>query len=550
MKQLLALLPVAVIVFSCQQEPPAQTIRQYEPFEIVLQSAADYANPYTDVSLSATFISDQGDTLHRPGFWDGDHRWKVRFASPSASARWSYRTVASNAADTGLHGKTGKLICKAGNQTNALRSHGPLQISPGKRNLVHHDGTPFFLVGDTPWALPFRATYDHARIYAAKRKQQGFNAALLMTVQPDTKAEGPDARATELGFARGFDDLSDGHINQLRPEYFAYLDSMTNTLLEHGIVPVYQPIFHGFGWKGLGVLGNKIVAEEYVRYCRYLLARYGAQPAIWLIAADHDGNDPGVREAGEMLEREDAYRQPVGIHYNPCDDFVAEWAVNDPDKHCMHYNKTSQEADWLDFQWAQTGHGTEHQYHKVRRMYDNLPTKAVANGEPTYEGMNDGQNGLGWWQGEEAWGQLFSGGTMGVVYGAAGLWQWKVSEDEAGWAAWATQLKSWRTTLNLKGAEYVGLVGKALEGVDLTDIERRTPPAGSDFPLLVKPGKTYLAWLPEGGMVTVEGIPENLTARWFNAKTGDFTPASGEDGQYECPGQGAWVLVVRLDRSN
>ncbi len=544
MKALLIFPLLAAIFFGCDSAPAGQTIRQYEPVEIVLTSTADYANPYTDVSLSAVFYSDQGDTLLRPGFWDGENRWKIRFASPSASTNWNYRTVASNVADTGLHGNTGHLVSTAGTTANSLRSHGPLQMSPGKRNLVHHDGTPFLLVGDTPWALPFRATYGQALIYAEKRAYQGFNAALLMTVQPDTKAKGPDARATDQGFARGFDDLSDGHLNQLRPEYFAYLDSTTNILLEHGIVPVYQPVFHGFGWKGLEVLGNKIEAEEYVRYCRYLLARYGAQPAIWLIAADHDGNDPGVREAGEMLEREDAYHQPAGIHYNPCDDFVAEWAVNDPSKHCLHYNRTFQEADWLDFQWAQTGHGTDHQYHKVRQMYDNLPTKAVANGEPTYEGMNDGQNGRGWWQGEEAWGQLFSGGTMGVVYGAAGLWQWKVSEEEAGWTAWATQPKSWRSAMNLEGAEYVGLVGKALEGVDLTDIERRSPPNGSNFPLLVKPGKTYLAWLPAGGAVTIEGIPAGLSARWFNAKTGTFSAAVPQAARYTCPGDGAWVLVV------
>jgi len=38
--------------------------------------------------------------------------------------------------------------------------------------------------------------------------------------------------------------------------------------------------------------------------------------------------------------------------------------------------------------------------------------KACLNGEPTYEGMNAGENGLGWWQGEEAWNQLLHGGTQ------------------------------------------------------------------------------------------------------------------------------------------
>lgn len=544
MIRILLLISLAVMMFNCGQENPAIIIQQYTVHEIILEAENDYDNPYTDVELSATFRDERGETVYRPAFWDGDNRWKIRFNSLSANTKWTYETKASNTEDKGLHGQIGSLQSEPYAGDNPLASHGPLKMSPGKRSVVHHDGTPFLLVGDTPWALPFRATYDHARIYAAKRAGQGFNAALLMTVQPDTKAEGPDARATDQGFARGFDDLKDGHLNQLRPDYFAYLDSTTNILLDHGIVPVYQPVFHGFGWKGLGVLGPKVVPEEYVRYCRYLLARYGAQPAIWLVSGDHDGKDPGVREAGQMLEQEDAYQQPTGLHYNPCDDFIAEWAKADTTKHCMHYNKSYQADDWLDFQWAQTGHGEEHQYHKVSRMYDNLPTKAVANGEPTYEGMNDGQNGRGWWQGEEAWGQLFSGGTMGVVYGAAALWQWKVSENEEGWTAWATQPKSWRTALNLEGAEHVGLMSKALDGVDLTDIQKLPPPAGLEFPLLVKTGKTYLAWLPEGGEVTMNELPNGMLQRWFNAKTGDFEPAVAEDAIFVSPDDSPWALII------
>jgi hypothetical protein len=544
MIRLILVLSLIVMILGCAQEEPPTTIQQYTVHEIVLEAEGQYDNPYTDIEVSALFKGDKGENIYRPAFWDGESRWKIRFSSLSPDTKWTYQTTASNTEDKGLQGQSGSLQSVPYTGDHPLISHGPLQMSSGKRSVVHHDGTPFFLIGDTPWALPFRAPYDHVRIYAGKRAQQGFNAALLMSVQPDMKAEGPAARATEQGFARGFDDLKDGHLNELRPDYFAYLDSTTNILLAHGIVPVFQPVFHGFGWKGLGVLGPKVVPEEYVRYCRYLLARYGAQPAIWLVSGDHDGKDPGVREAGQMLEREDAYQQPAGLHYSPCDDFIAEWALKDTTKHCMHYNKTYQSDEWLDFQWAQTGHGQDHQYHKVSRMYDNLPTKAVANGEPTYEGMNDGQNGLGWWQGEEAWGQLFSGGTMGVVYGAAGLWQWKVSEEEEGWTAWATQPKSWRTALNLKGAEYVGLMHKALEGVDLTDIEKLPPPAGLEFPLLVKPGKTYLAWLPEGGEVTIEDLPEEMPQRWFNAKTGGFKPAVADGGRFVSPDDDPWVLII------
>ncbi|MCB0229540.1 MAG: DUF4038 domain-containing protein, partial [Anaerolineae bacterium] len=41
------------------------------------------------------------------------------------------------------------------------------------------------LAGDTAWALPWRATVEQCRIYAADRQAKGFSATRLMTVQPD-----------------------------------------------------------------------------------------------------------------------------------------------------------------------------------------------------------------------------------------------------------------------------------------------------------------------------------------------------------------------------
>ncbi|MDX2248406.1 MAG: DUF4038 domain-containing protein [Bacteroidia bacterium] len=537
------LLLIPVFLFSCTTPDP---ISQWETYEITLQTQTAYPNPYTDVELWAVFTNESADTLLRPGFWDGGNTWKIRFASPDDHSLWQWQTYTSDPKDTSLGGKTGKIqaVKTAGN--NRFIQHGLLKMSPGKRNVVHHDGTTFLLVGDTPWSIPFRATAEQVKIYAANRQEKGFNAALLMSVQPDMKAEGPDARNTPQGFTRGFADLHEGHINQLNPAYFQYLDSLTDILLDHEIAPVYQPIFHGFGWKGLDVLGNTINPEEYVRYCKYLLARYGSKPAFWLLAGDNGGKDPGVKESGEMMEKWDCYRQPTGLHYNPCDDYIAEWAINNPLKHCEHYNKSWQAENWLDFQWAQTGHSGEHLYHKVSRMYENQPVKASANGEPTYEGMNDGKNGLGWWQGEEAWMQLMSGGTMGVVYGAAGLWQWKVTADEEGWGVWASQNKSWQETLDMEGSRYVGYLAKALEGYDIADMEKRWDLAEDNRPLLAIEGKFYLSYLNEGGKISIPTVPAGLPWRWFDPQTGEW----GDEGITEVnpvfitPGQSPKVLII------
>ncbi|MEO1449250.1 MAG: DUF4038 domain-containing protein [Bacteroidota bacterium] len=508
---------VALGAKGCTTGPSPMAAPQWETIEIELMAEGAYINPYTEVSVVASFENEKGETISRPAFWDGGKSWKIRFASPDPDSKWTWQTRAEPA-DSGLM-RSGIIQAQTNSSDNKLIQAGLLTMSRGKRSVIHSNRTPFLMIGDTPWALPYRATIEQVEAYAEYRHSQGFNTALLMVVQPDMGSKGPDARNTELGFARGFADLSDGHINQMNPGYFQYLDSLIDILLANEIVPVYQPVFHGFGWKGEGVLGNVIEPEEYVRFCRYLLGRYGSKPAMWLLAGDNGGKDPGVKEAGEMLENMDAYHQPVGLHYNPCDDFVAEWAKKDSLKHCLHYNKSYQDKDWLDFQWAQTGHGGKHQLHKVERMYDNLPTKAVANGEPTYEGMADGKNGLGWWQGHEAWSQLMSGGTMGVVYGAASLWQWKITADEPGWTAWASQPKSWSEALRMEGATYVGHMNRILAGLDWTDVEKHPELTEDQQFLLAKPGELYVSYLPEGGTLQIRDVPVGLPYRWVDPKT-------------------------------
>lgn len=65
-----------------------------------------------------------------------------------------------------------------------------------RSDTVHADGTSTLVVADTPWAMPWRARLADVEVYARRRAQQGFNAAPLMTLQPDLKAVDPGSRDT------------------------------------------------------------------------------------------------------------------------------------------------------------------------------------------------------------------------------------------------------------------------------------------------------------------------------------------------------------------
>ena len=533
MKSLLCIKTIVLFLFlnSCDfSQDKTNLIEQWKESEITFQAKDDYTNPYTDVEFWVEFTGPENQMIVRPGYWEKDNTWKVRFASPTDSGEWTWESFASNQSDTGLHGKTGKLKAVAYKGNNSLIKNGLLRMSPGNRNVIHANGKSFLMIADTPWALPWRGTYESVQIYAENRQERGFNTALLMSLMPDRGVDGPRSRTGMNGFDVAFEDLKDGHINIINPDYFLYLDSLQNILINHGIVPVFQPVFHGFGWKGKNLLGWNMDEKEYARYCRYLVARYGAEPAMWLVGADSDGRNKGIKEGGEEIEQWDAYRQPTGLHYSPRAD-----------------NRTHQDANWLDFQWCQTGHGAEHLIHKVALMYNNKPTKAVANGEPTYEGINNPANGAGWWQGHEAWSQFLSGGTMGVVYGAGGLWNWKLAADEAGWDAWANSNVSWKEAIELPGAIYVGYVGKALEGLNITDIEKHPNLADENF-CLAKPGELFIIYLPEGGTTKVNQAPENGTFEWFNPKSGEFVAKGKIESSsfsYESPLDGPSLLILK-----
>lgn len=495
-------------------------VEQWKEIEFSFTSDMQYDNSYTDVEFWMEFTGPDGSIIARPGYWEKDNVWKVRFASPTDSGEWTWKSFSSNKTDSGLHGKSGNFKAVAYKGDNPLIKNGLLKMSPGKRNITHANGKTFLMIGDTPWALPWRGTFESVRIYAENRQERGFNMALLMSLMPDRGVDGPRSRIELGGFDVAFEDLKDGHINDMNPDYFLYLDSLRNILITHGIVPVFQPVFHGFGWKGKDLLGWDMNEQEYARYCQYLVARYGAKPAIWLVSGDADGRYPGILEGGEAIEEWDAYQQPTGIHYSPFCSVIPDW-WDRPYEYVPHENKIHQDKDWLDFQWCQTGHGGEHQSWKVEKMYNNLPVKASANGEPTYEGIRDSTNGAGWWQGHEAWLNFMSGGTMGVVYGAGGLWNWKLTADEPGWPDWANSNVSWREAIELPGAVYVAYLGKALEGLNLNDIEMHPELAGDNL-CLAKPGELLIIYLPNGGSVKVNQIPEYGTYKWFNPKRGEF----------------------------
>ncbi len=226
---LLPFMAVAMLGQSVTAE--SRTAQGQQLLELSLSSDRNYSNPYTDVDLYVTFFGPAGAQVRRPAFWDGGGTWRVRFL-PTREGPWSWRSTCSETSDRGLHDRRGSLTAIRYQGANALLQHGLLTMSAGHRNVRHSNGAPFMLVADTAWSLAWRGTAQSVTVYAEDRAKKGFNATLLMSVQPDRKAQGPRDRSSVGGFDVGFEDLSAGHLQRINIEYFRYMDQLMQILSE------------------------------------------------------------------------------------------------------------------------------------------------------------------------------------------------------------------------------------------------------------------------------------------------------------------------------
>jgi hypothetical protein len=110
--------------------------------------------------------------------------------------------------------------------------------------------------------------------------------------------------------------------------------------------------------------------------------------------------------------------------------------------HTSSYDFFNSDTPWLDFHMYQSGHLADGDYtwKAAQKGWNLAPVKPVVNGEPNYE---DIYNKL--WQPADtsftdtyriqpehirraSWESMLSGSTMGITYGANGVWQWNTRE--------------------------------------------------------------------------------------------------------------------------
>jgi hypothetical protein len=381
------------------------------PVELKFTAAGKYVDPFNHVVLDVVFTDPSGRKFRVPAFWAGDHTWKVRYASPVVGAH-TYATECSVVADGGLHGRSGRVTIKPYAGKNPLYAHGPVQVASDHRHFEHHDGTPFFWLGDTWWmGLCSRLQWPAGfKQLTANRVKKGFNVVQIIAgLYPDMHAFDPRG-ANEAGFP-----WEEGYAH-IRPEYFDAADRKLAHLVANGITPCIVG-----AW---GYFLSWMTEDQLKAHWRYLIGRYGAWPVLWCTAGEANlpwylaknfPEDDRTMVAGwtkimRYVRETDPFRRPLTIHPTAIRRYTARNATDD--------------ETLLDFDMLQVSHAMNEAVHlaisAVRESYAATPRMPVINGEPCYEML------LGTitepWPRRAFWSCVLNG-AMGHTYGGNGIWQ-------------------------------------------------------------------------------------------------------------------------------
>ncbi len=241
-------------------------------FEATFESAQGYADPFNEVDVDVVFTRD-GQSWRVPAFWRGGGKWTVRFAPPAAG-EYAYHLESTDRSNADLNGHGGKIALAAYSGTNALLRRGALRVSGNGRYFEHTDGTPFHWLGDMWYSsLSTRTSWADFKTLVERRKAQGFTVAHLAFMVP-----GEETAPSDPGYCNEGGCIWDPQFQRINPRYFDYADRRIRQVVDAGMVPVLFGVWR-YQMAQMGV-------EKIKKHWRYIVARYGAYPVVWVLGGE------------------------------------------------------------------------------------------------------------------------------------------------------------------------------------------------------------------------------------------------------------------------
>jgi hypothetical protein len=175
----------------------------------------------------------------------------------------------------------------------------PVRVEPGKRYLVDASGQPFFVNGDTAWALMVQLDLAGAEEYLEDRRSRGINAVAVELIENAFGDNAPNNYAGAGPFLVGRD------FSTPNEAYFAHVAAIVGLAASKGILVLLAPAYMGYNGYDHGWYPDMVAngATKLRNYGRYLGARFaGHDNIIWVHGGDWNPPAEGVALGGEIAE--------------------------------------------------------------------------------------------------------------------------------------------------------------------------------------------------------------------------------------------------------
>lgn len=409
------------------------TPMQYQSHTLTWTAQKRYAEPIRDVRVMCEYTHTSGYTFTGECFWNGGQEYASRFL-PKYSGVWSYRTIANDTTDSGLHNRRGTITIAPANATvaNALYRNGSIRTAEDPRFFAHENGTPFFWLGDTAWEITWKSRMNEVRAYISDRKRKGFTVInmVLLSHQMITAGIGVENRHKEPAFL-------DSAMYRLNPKYFQYADSIIQMANDSGMVVALVPLWaYMSDMHPSPYISPQLNRRQAFNLAHYMGARYAGNHIVWIVAGDEGYQTPEQvaywGDFARILHTASGRRHLATAH---------------PKGYTASYDYFPQTTEWLDFHMYQSSHiiGNSYPWSAGQKGAQLTPQKPLINGEPCYEDIPDR-----FWDitpttntatitriqpyhvRRAIYESLFSGAVAGANYGVNGVWQWNTEEIPGG----------------------------------------------------------------------------------------------------------------------
>jgi Protein of unknown function (DUF4038)/Putative collagen-binding domain of a collagenase len=453
----------------------------------------------------------------------------------------------------------------------------PLQVSSNDRYLEDASGSPWLMVGDSPWTIIGNASETNADAYFADREEHGFDAA-LMSALCDSYIECTNSDGTTYDGIKPFTTGSSPSNYDLTTPNSTYWDRLHDMVadaakdnIEVFLVPIDTGGCDNTSWFPALVSngdGTVSTTDSDYRYGQFLGNEFkDLDNVTWL-----SGNDFQCIET--TADNNDALSVANGIANT--DPAALQTAESDTcDKGGLTCTGSS---SFVDTKGVSTGWGSHLQlngsytyspaYAEDRLARAQTPTAPMFLEEMSYEGVanstvdpcdtNDPvvcRQGM-WW--------TMTSGATGLIYGGPcfpfsnstdlsdcdtrGAAELKTLEDFLSSVDWEDLVPDTSHSLVTSGYGSCPTVGSTIGVSCVTDAET--------------PDQTLaLAYDPQGNTITVDlsQMAGSTTARWLDPADGDFTSISGSpfpnsgSQSFISPGTNSagdhdWVLVLQAPK--